>query len=143
MIAILVMLGALPFVVGGIQNWYMLTYMDSLIPYALISVCFLIVWGCIAFFLKGNRQRTRTIVMFLNLIAVLDLLLVGIQELIFQAYWLNPIGLWSQLFYLPLLDQGSSLTTWSHGMFPAYAASCILMITASFLGCKLREKMMK
>ena len=143
MIGILVMLGAVPFVVGGIQNWYMLTYMDSLLPYGLISVSFLLVWGCIAFHFNRNHQRTKEIVIFLNLIALLDLLLIGFQELIFHAYWMNSIGLWSQFFYLPMINLGFSLTTWSHSVFPAYVVSCILLVAASFAGCKLREKLKK
>ena len=143
MIGILVMLGAVPFVVGGIQNWYMLTYMDSLLPYGLISVSFLLVWGCIAFLFNRNHQRTKEIVIFLNLIALLDLLLIGFQELIFHAYWMNSIGLWSQFFYLPMINLGFSLTTWSHSVFPAYVVSFILLVAASFAGCKLREKLKK
>lgn len=140
MIFILVVLGVLPFAVGNIQNYYMLTYTHSLPPYALISASFLLVWGCIAFILNKNGKRTKQIVIFLNLIAALDLLLVGAQELIFHAYWSNIIGLWSQLFYLPLIHLGFSLTKFSHSVFPAYAASFILMICAAFAGCKLREK---
>ena len=143
MIAILVVLGALPFVIGGIQNWYMLTYMDSVLPFGLISVSFFLVWGCIAFFLNSNRQRTKEIVIFLNLIAALDLLLVGIQELIFHAYWMNVIGAWSQLFYLPMVNLGFRLTNWSHSVFPAYAVSFVLMVVLSFAGCKLKEKLNK
>ena len=30
--------GALPFLAGGIQNWYMLAYVDSAFPYGLISL---------------------------------------------------------------------------------------------------------
>jgi len=141
MIAIIV--GALPFVVGGIQNWYMLTYMDSILPYGMISVFFLIVWGCAAFLLNGNHQNTKKIVVFLNLIAVIDLLLIGAQELIFHAYWMNSIGVWSQLFYLPMVNLGFSLTIWSHSVFPAYVVSFILMVAASFAGCNLREKLKK
>ena len=143
MIAILVVLGALPFVIGGIQNWYMLTYMDSVLPFGLISVSFFLGWGCIAFFLNSNRQRTKEIVIFLNLIAALDLLLVGIQELIFHAYWMNVIGAWSQLFYLPMVNLGFRLTNWSHSVFPAYAVSFVLMVVFSFAGCKLKEKLNK
>lgn len=141
MIAIIV--GALPFVVGGIQNWYMLTYMDSILPYGMISVFFLFVWGCVAFLLNGNHQNTKKIVVFLNLIAVIDLLLIGAQELIFHAYWMNSIGVWSQLFYLPMVNLGFSLTIWSHSVFPAYVVSFILMVAASFAGCNLREKLKK
>ena len=143
MIALVVTLGALPFIVGGMQNWYMLSYTDLLLPYGLISVSFLLVWGCIAFLLNANHQSTHKIVIFLNLIAMLDLLLIGVQELIFHAYWMNSIGVWSQLFYLPVINLGFGLTKWGHSVFLAYAAGFVLMVAASFVGCKLREKLKK
>ena len=140
MTGILLILGALPFILGGIQNWYMLNNPDSLLPYGLIAFVFLSAWCFIAFLLNKDGKRTRQIVLFLNLIAALDLLLVGIQELIFHAYWMNHIGLWSQLFYLPVLNLGVNLTSWSHTLFLAYAAGFILMICCSFVGCNLRKK---
>ena len=141
MIFVFIAIGLLPFVVGGTQNWYMLTHADTLLPYSLISLCFLFVWGCIAFLLNGKHQRAKTVVVFLNLIALLDLLLVGVQELLLHRYWMNSIGTWSQYFYLPTINLGFSLTSWSHSVFPAYAASFILMVAVSFVGCKLREKL--
>lgn len=136
---VLLILGALPFAVGGAQNWYML-HTDSLLPYGLMAVFFLFAWGGIAFLLNQAGKRTSQTVVFLNLIAALDLLLVGAQELIFHAYWMNDAGLWSQLFYLPLINLGFRLTSWSHGAFSAYAASFVLMVGAAFAGAKLREK---
>ena len=121
----------------------MLTYMDYLLPYGLISVFFLLIWGCIAFLLNNRYHKTKAIVISLNLIAALDLLLLGIQELIRHAYWMNSVGKWSQLFYLPMLNLGFSLTNWSHSVFAAYVACFALMVAASLLGCKLREKLHK
>lgn len=135
--------GALPFLIGGVQNWYMLTYLDSVLPYGLISVAVLLLWGCIAFLLNDRYHRTKAIVISLNLIAALDLLLLGIQELILHAYWMNSVGSWSQLFYLPMLNLGFRLTSWSHSVFTAYAACFALMVAASLAGCKLREKFHK
>lgn len=140
MIFVFIAIGLLPFVVGGTQNWYMLTHADTLLPYSLISLCFLFVWSCIAFLLNGKHQRAKTVVVFLNLIALFDLLLVGVQELLLHRYWMNSIDTWSQYFYLPTINLGFRLTSWSHSVFPAYAASFILMVAVSFVGCKLREK---
>ena len=89
---------------------------------------------------ERKRKRTKQIVIFLNLIAAFDLVLIGIQILVLHAYWLNGIGIWTQLFYLPVLNLGFCLTNWSHGVFPAYAAGFILMVGVTFAGCKLREK---
>ena len=78
--------GALPFLIGCIQNWYMLTYVDSVLPYGFISLAVLCLWGCIAFLLNDRSHSTKAIVISLNLIASLDLLLLGIQELFLHAY---------------------------------------------------------
>ena len=64
--------GALPFLIGCIQNWYMLTYVDSVLPYGFISLAVLCLWGCIAFLLNDRSHSTKAIVISLNLIASLD-----------------------------------------------------------------------
>ena len=132
--------GALPFLIGCIQNWYMLTYVDTVLPYGLISFAVLLLWGCIAFLLNTRYQKTKVIVISLNLIAAFNLVLLGIQELVFHAYWANSLGRLTQYFYLPMLSFGFSLTNWSHRVFTACVASFALMIAVSMLGCKLREK---
>ena len=140
MTLVLILLGALPFVFGGVQNWDMTTHMDSILPYTLIAFAVLLIWGLLAFFFNQDGTQTKRIVVCLNLIAAVDLFLIGVQELILHAYWMNLIGAWSQFFYLPVLRFGFSLTSWSSRMFPAYAASFLLMVGVSLLGCKLREK---
>ena len=92
MTAILVILGAFPFVLGGIQNWYMTTHMDSNLPYTLIAFAVLLIWGLLAFFFNQDGAQTKRIVVCLNLIAAVDLFLIGVQELILHAYWMNLIG---------------------------------------------------
>lgn len=140
MTAALLILGALPFAVGRIQDWYMSANLNSSLPYGVISLAFLSAWGLLAFLMNGNGKRTKQIVIFLNLIAAFDLVLIGIQILVLHAYWPNGIGIWTQLFYLPVLNLGFCLTSWSHGVFSAYAAGFILMVGVTFAGCKLREK---
>ena len=137
---ILLVIGALPFVVGGIQNWYMITYADSVLPYRVIAFAFLFVWGGSAFLMNKKGENTKRIVVFMNLLAFLDLVLIGVQELVFHTYWGNSIGGWTQMFYLPVLGLGFDLTNWSHTVFTAYAVGFILMIIASLVGCKIRER---
>ena len=137
---ILFVLGALPLAVGYIQNWYMMTNMDSPVPYKLIAFSFLFIWGFISFLLNKNGKKTKQIVIFLNLIAALDLVLILIQELALHSYLNNHIGILTQMFYLPVLNLAFSLTSWLHQVFPAYIAGFLLMVGVSFIGCKLREK---
>lgn len=136
-------LSLLPFAIGSIQNWYILICEEAVLPYGLISLVVLLLWGCIAFLFNGRNLSTKTIVISLNLIAALDLLLIGIQELILHSYWMNFVGSWSQLFYLPMLNLGFRLTNWSHSMFVAYVACFGLMVAVSLTGCKLRRKFQK
>jgi len=136
---ICMILGALPFALGGILNWYLMNRMDAVLPYGAIGICFLLIWGGLGFLLNGKGQTKKT-VLFLNLVALLDLLLLGVQELILGKYWGNAIGTWSQLFYLPLVNLGARLTSWSHSMFAVYGVSFVLMVAVSLAGCKLRKK---
>lgn len=137
---LLLALGLTPFLLGRVMSRYMMAYPDTLLPYLWIAILFLILWGGLSFLLKGKTGKTSEVLIFLNAVAAFDLLLVGVQELLLHAYWLNAAGVWSQLYYLPVIHVGFRLTDWSHSVFSAYAASFLLMAGASFLGCKLREK---
>ena len=143
MSAVFFIFGALPYALGYMQNQFMLNNADIIMPYRLISIFFLLLWGLIAFLLNSSGRRTKEIVIFINLIAAVDLLHVGVQELCIHSYWTNFIGLWSQLFYLPVINLSFRLTTWSRSVFTAYVLSFVLMAAASFFGGKLREKIMR
>ena len=90
---LLFLLGLLPFAVGGLMNWAMLAYPDVLPPFSLIAILFLLIWGAIAFFARPCVAGVRTLAVCLNLAAGIDLILVGVQELVLGAYWSNPAGL--------------------------------------------------
>ena len=70
----------------------------------------------------------------MNGVALLVLVLLGIQELVLGAYFSNAAGIWTQLYFLPLLQLGFSLTSWSSRVFAADAAACLLMVAVSYLG---------
>ena len=137
---LLICLGALPLAVGGIMNWAMLSLQTWLPPFLLISLLFLLVWGLIAFLARPHAKHSAAVILPLNLIAFFDLLLVGVQELILHAYWLNPVGRWTQYYYLPLLRPGVLLTSGMSSVFAAYCAAFLLMLAASALGCMLRKR---
>lgn len=139
----LFVLGFIPFLIGRLLNWRMFADMNSMPPLFVIGLITLAVWFIISYsFFNPTKSLKRTVLLF-NLPATLVLILVGIQELILHAYWMNYVGKWTQLFYLPLLNIGFRLTWFSHTVFPAYCASFTLMIAASFLGCYLHKKLCK
>lgn len=134
---LVIIAGAFPLMVGSILNKIMLEKLESVLPLLLIGLLFLNVWLMTAFLFQNRMKNTKRVVVLLNAIAAIDLLLLAIQELVIHAYWGNMIGVWSQLFYLPIVKFGFMVTSWSHTMFSAYAASFILMLAVSLLGCKI------
>mgnify|MGYP001855463879 CR=1 FL=1 len=121
------------------MNWAMLTWQNSLPPLLLIALLLLLVWGLIAFLARPRMKSTAAVILPLNLIALLVLLLLGVQELILHAYWFNPVGWLTQFYYLPLLRAGVLLTSWTSSVFTAYCAAFLLMLAASTFGCNLRR----
>lgn len=138
---VLFLLGLTPFFFGGLQNWVMTKYMDVQLPYFLIGVGLLMVWFSFAFFFGGKDGKQT--VLWMNLPGGVVLGLLFMQEVILCAYWRNAIGLWTQLFFLPLVNLGFRLTFWAHTVFPAYTAAFLLLIGASGLGAAARKRCRK
>lgn len=140
MCAILFLLGAVPFAVGYGMNAWMMEHSASVPSFGVIALIFLAAIMGISFFANSFVKSTKHVVVSFNLIAAAVLVLIGIQELILHQYWSNTVGVATQMFYLPLLNLGFQITFWSHTVFPAYFAAFLLMILASYLGCKLQSK---
>lgn len=140
---LLLLCGGLPLALGLLENRFMTVHPDILLPYKLLGILFLLLWGLIAFLGGKRTSNSKSCVAALNLLPLAVLLLLGLQELVLKAYWPNVIGLWTQLFYLPLIPIGFVLTRWSHVVFSAYCASFLLLLAASAAGCKLRQRLGK
>ena len=98
---IFLIIGSLPMPLGFLLAY--LTLADQLLPLVLIGLGILAFWFLVGL-LSANFFRTREgAMLFLNLPALLILILVIVQSLILQAFWLNPIGIATQYFYLPFL----------------------------------------
>ena len=130
----LTLTGLLPFAAGYGMHWMMTAYPDLRLPYGLIGLVFLLLWGGIAF-LAGifARRSTSLTIVCMNGVALVVLVLLGIQELVLGAYFSNAAGVWTQLYFLPLLRLGFSLTSWSSRVFAADAAAWLLMVAVSYL----------
>lgn len=131
----LTLTGLLPFAAGYGMHWMMTAYPDLRLPYGLIGLVFLLLWGGIAF-LAGifARRNLLLAIACMNGVALVVLVLLGIQELVLGAYFSNASGVWTQLYFLPLLRLGFSLTSWSSRVFAADAAAWLLMAAVSHLG---------
>ncbi len=134
-----ILLGFIPYGLGGLMDWYMLSNINSIPPFKLIAFAVLLLWAVFAYVLRF-RLTTKETVLFLNIIPAVDLILVAVQELIVGAYWPNIIGAMTQLYYLPLLNLSFSLTFWAGTTFLAYCSAFLLMCIVAFLGCELHKK---
>lgn len=139
MLILLVLLSLLPFAFGWIANWLIMSHSGTTPPFMLISIVFLLIWAAIAFFAKPYIKSTAKIVISMNAVAFLVLVLNGIQQLLLHSYWLNFVGKWTQVFYLPLVFLGARLTIWCPSIFSAACASFVLMVIATIVGSKIRK----
>ena len=78
---LLVALGLLPAVAGRLMNWYFMRA-GSAQYFMPISAAFLIFWGLLAFAVSPLAKHAKEAALLLNAAATIDLLLLGIQEII-------------------------------------------------------------
>lgn len=132
---VLLMFGFSPFLIGGLINWYLMTYTHSVPPLNLICGFVYFMWFLASYFFR--LTKTKATVAYLNAPAAVILILLAVQEL-GGAYWSNPLGLWTQFFYLPFMRAGFVMTPWSSRVLTGYCACFALMLVVSALGCRFR-----
>ena len=128
----------------GLNHLIMTALYYNAVVYLLIGIAVLAVWfafGMLSAKLTGSKKEA---VLLLNAPAFLVLLLILVQELILRAYWMNIIGVATQMFYLPLLPLSFTLARVLPGvlMVGPWLASAIafaLLVGASCLGRRTAE----
>lgn len=139
---LLLLLGCLPLLEGIVMNDLMMRYRDVLPPYLAIGVGTLLVWALLGFYTVILKEK-RSSLLLLNLPAAVVLLLLVVQDAVLKAYWRNALGIYSQFFYLPLLNLASRL---GGGLFHTMWSLCLLcfllLCGVSYLGRRLGEKVL-
>ena len=97
-------LGFLPLVVGSIENAYMTSHPDTLPPLRLIGTVILIGWAVASYDLADVKPKPVWQALEFSALGLLALILVIVQEVFLGSYWLNFIGIASQLYFLPLIS---------------------------------------
>ena len=138
MIGTLVLLGAMPLGLGWLLNWYMNLHPETFPPMFIIGLAFLLAWGFASWKVNKKLLETGTVMLAQHAVAAIMLVLVTIQ-LITGNYWVSYLGIASQMFFMPVLYVGAVFFNWA-GTFGIYFASFLLMLLASFIGCKIAEK---
>lgn len=136
----LIGLGAIPLLAGVLMDSFLMAFQNTVLPFRLIAVVFLVGWGAIAFHWEPKVQKLWKVVLLHNLISAAVFVLICVQQLGTGQFWSGPVGAWSQLYHLPVLSLGYFLTKWSTSSFPAYIASFLLLGTASLIGCALGKR---
>ena len=97
-------LGFLPLVVGSIENAYMTSHPDILPPFRLIGTVILIGWAVASYNLADVKPKPAWQALEFSVLGLLALILVIVQEVFLGSYWLNFIGIATQLYCLPLIS---------------------------------------
>ena len=137
--AILFLLGGLPFAAGYAMSHWMMAHEDTTTNLFLVGLIFLLAVMAVGFFANKSVGNPKHVVLSLMVIPAVVLALIGVQELVFHQYWTNAAGVATQLYYLPLIHMGFSLTFWTPAVFPAYLAAFLLMALAAWAGCSVQK----
>ena len=138
MIGTLVLLGAMPLGLGWLLNWYMNLHPKTFPPMFIIGLAFLLAWGFASWKVNKKLLETGTVMLAQHAVAAIMLVLVTIQ-LITGNYWVSYLGIASQMFFMPVLYVGAVFFNWA-GTFGIYFSCFLMMLLASFIGCKIAEK---
>jgi hypothetical protein len=137
----LVLIGLLPLLFGIAQNHAMMTVFYSVrAPYITISLVYLALWGLVGFLAYPLVRSVKLVSVLAHIPALGVLLLLLFQEIVLGHYWMNNIGLGTQLFYLPLISLAGRITFFTPHMSVMYIVAFILMCGAFFLGGHIRKK---
>lgn len=142
---VLLVIGFLPLALGYLLNYLLYAFPNTnfSVVALIFSFALLITWFLFGkLSVKWIRSKHSAII-YLNLAAILTLLLILYQEIILRQYWPNLLGLSAQYFYLPLLTPAFLLTPMFHSVYSAYICAFILLLVASYIGRIVGERQKK
>ena len=135
--AVLFLVGLSPFLLGWLLSLGMTTIFAQMGAwfYIVVGLAVLTLWMVVSgtFGFKGSKRGMALVV----------LVLLGVQELSLHAYWDNAVGLLTQFFYLPLLRLGAIVAMWTGQVFWFYFGAFLLLVLSSWLGCRAKDPVKK
>lgn len=143
---VLFLLGLIPFMLGYQMSSWLMQNQDSVLPFKLIGILFLIFWILVGFITSKFEKTPLMTSIILNLPAFLVLLLIMYQTIIVGQSWSTLFGWAIQLYFLPLINISSfivgRLFFYVH-MWSACLVAFLLMFASTYLGCYLRRHLGK
>ncbi len=141
---LLLLVGFIPFAVGYGLNALMLgAYYDTALPYGWIGAGMLVVWFGLGMLARSFGGTVFKSAMIAHIPALIVLMLLLYQEWILGQYWLNAIGMATQLFFLPLVYLSGIVTFFSPTMPAVYVTVFLFLFIAFWLGGRLRTRIQK
>lgn len=144
---ILLLVGLIPFVLGFLMNSWLMQNQNSVLPFKLIGILFLVFWVLVGFKTCKFEKTPLKSAVIIHLPAFLILLCIMYQEIIVGHYWSNIFGMSTQLYYLPLITISSflvglflSFTPWAIHIWSASLLAFLLMFSSYYLGCYLKNR---
>lgn len=141
---LLILIGFIPLALGFLMNYWIMKYQDSLLPFKLIGIVFLILWGFIGYLTCEFEETAAKSSKIIHSVAFIMLLIFVFQNSILGRFWFNIIGAIPQFYYLPLLNISSFIQSLILFMFRTHITSLdiiisfFLMIASYRLGSKFK-----
>lgn len=143
----LFLLGFIPLALGFIMNSWMMKNQNSILPFKLIGVIFLLFWIFLGLKTSEFEETPVKSAIIGNSPAILMLLLIMFQEIILGRFLLNMVGIVSQFYFLPLINLSSSivgvflfLTPFPIEMWSSSLIAFLLMFGSYYFGGYLKRK---
>ena len=136
----LILIGTLPLWIGILLNSILTV---ASMPIVIVSAFFMGAWVYLSYKCTIGWQDLLPQVLWLNLFGFVMLILALFQELILGSYWMNYLGMATQLYFLPGLAFVSVLVGRHMPVItlPAmYTAEMVALFLFSLLGSWLKSK---
>ena len=139
----LVLAGLLPVTVGLLLNGLIIAFMDVRLLYGLTGILFLLAWAWLGWRLCAGKRGVLAAAALAHLPTLLALLLVCYQTLVHGGFWMNFLGLLTQVAFLPASYLAARCLFWmpSIGMPAMCIVSFILYYAVFCVGGLLRKRL--
>ena len=140
---VLFLIGFIPFVLGFLMNSWLMQNQNSVLPFKLIGILFLIFWVLVGFITCKFGKTPLKSAVIINLPAFLTLLIIIYQDIVLEQYWSNIVGSATQFYYLPLINISSSLEMFlplpTLHIWSVCLIAFLLMCASYYIGCYLKK----
>ena len=135
----LVLLGLIPFVLGFVMNSWLMNNPNSILPFKLIGILFLVFWVWVGFITCKYVKTPYQSAVIIHLPALFVLFLIMYQDIVLEKFWSNFFGLATQFYYLPLINLSNFIFSYTMTISPLMIVAFSLMYGSYYVGCYFKS----